>query len=185
MNSDGSIPQDNPYPNSYIYSYGHRNPQGIGWNQHSKMMYETEHGPSGFDGPGGGDEINYIKAGANYGWPIVSHEKSKDGMISPIQVYTPAVAPASVLIYSGKVFPQFKDHLFFGALKGTGLYHVSFDESGMKMSSQEKLPTIDVGRIRDVVEGPDGFIYFSTSNTDGRGNPNKADDKIYRLVPSR
>lgn len=184
MNTDGTIPPDNPISGSYVYSYGHRNPQGITWNPVSKEMYETEHGPSGFDGPGGGDEINHIVEGKNYGWPIVHHDQSKEGMISPLITFTPAVAPASALIYSGKIFPQFTHNLFFGGLRGTGLYRVIFIPSNPdKIERYEKMPDINVGRIRDVIEGPNGYIYFTTSNTDGRGTPNSADDKIYRLIP--
>lgn len=184
INVDGSIPTDNPFPNSYIYSWGHRNPQGIAWHPVTNELYQTEHGPSTFDGPPGGDEVNRIVKGGNYGWPIVSHQKSKEGLISPLVTYTPAVAPASAMIYSGKIFPQFTHNLFFGGLIGTGVYRVVLDPKNPDgLLSQEKLPDINVGRIRDVVEGPDGYIYFSTSNRDRRGKPNENDDKVYRLVP--
>lgn len=180
MNNDGSIPSDNPFEDSYVYSYGHRNPQGLAWNLETKMMFETEHGPSGFDGPQGGDEVNIIVAGKNYGWPVVSHDKSADGMESPKWVFTPAVAPGSALMYSGKMFPQFKGSLFFGGLKGEGLYRVLFD--GTKATSYEKVSEVAFGRIRDVVEAPNGEIWFSTSNRDGRGTLRDGDDKVYKLT---
>ncbi len=184
LNDDGSIPSDNPFPNSPIWSYGHRNPQGIAWNSKG-ILYETEHGPSTFDGPPGGDEVNRIQKGGNYGWPVVSHEDSHEGMIDPLLVFTPAEAPASALIYSGKLFPQFKDNLFFGALIGEGLIRVVLDDKDPdKIISYEKLADVTLGRIRDVTEGPDGAIYFSTSNRDGRGSPVQSDDRIFRIVPA-
>lgn len=183
IDPDGSIPEDNPFPNSPIYSYGHRNPQGLAWQPESGLLWETEHGPSGFDGPGGGDEINIIKPGGNYGWPLVSHEKNQEGLVAPKLIFTPAEAPASAMFYQGDVFPQFKNNFFFGALRGEDMIRLILDnEDQEKILSNEKLG-LDVGRIRDVVEGPDGLIYFSTSNQDGRGRARENDDKIYRLKP--
>ena len=179
VNDDGSIPDDNPFPDSPIWSYGHRNPQGIAWNSAGEM-YETEHGPSGFDGPGGGDEVNRIEKGGNYGWPLVSHEKTKEGTIAPLLVFTPAEAPASALLYSGKLFPQFKDNLFFGALRGENLMRVAL--AGDAPHGFERLFHEAYGRIREVTEGPDGAIYFATSNRDGRGSPAEGDDRIFRIV---
>lgn len=183
LNDDGTIPSDNPFPNSPVWSYGHRNPQGIAWL--GSEMYETEHGPSGFDGPGGGDEVNRIVRGGNYGWPLVSHERKREGTVFPLALYTPAEAPASAMIYTGTVFPQFKNNLFFGALRGEGLWRLVIDENDPdKISGQEKIFT-GYGRIRDVAIGPDGYIYFSTSNRDGRGFPAAEDDRIFRIVPKR
>lgn len=184
ITDEGGVPSDNPFPNSLIYSYGHRNPQGIDWDPLTGALFSVEHGPSGFDGPGGGDELNHITKGSGFGWPLVSHDRSTPGQVSPLIVWTPAIAPASANFYTGKAFPQFKNDLFIGGLIGEGLYHVTFDHSSMTVVSWEKLPDIKVGRIRDVITGPDGFIYFSTSNTDGRGRPRSGDDKILRLVPN-
>ena len=91
-------------------------------------MYETEHGPSGFDGPGGGDEVNVIVKGGNYGWPVVSHDESKEGMISPVFIYTPAVAPASGMFYRSDKIPQFKNNFFFGCLRGQAIIRVVVDQ---------------------------------------------------------
>jgi len=147
-------------------------------------LYETEHGPSGFDGPGGGDEVNRIVKGGNYGWPLVSHEKKREGTVAPLALYTPAEAPASLIAYSGKLFPQFKNNLFFGALRGEGLWRLVIDENNPDtITGQEKLLNREYGRIRDVAQAPDGTIYFSTSNQDGRGNPAASDDRIFRFVP--
>ena len=184
MNRDGSIPDDNPFPNSYIYSLGHRNPQGVDWFPGSDVMYSTEHGPSVFDGPAGGDEVNVIVAGGNYGWPRVSHGNNEEGLIAPEIVYTPAVAPGSGMFYTGNVFPQYEGDFFFGMLKGEGIMRVRVQkEDYSQVLLYEKMDGVDVGRVRDVAQGPDGFIYFSSSNMDGRGNVREGDDKIYRLVP--
>lgn len=183
INDDGTIPADNPFPGSPVWSLGHRNPQGIDWYPGTDVLYSTEHGPSGFDGPGGGDEVNVIVKGGNYGWPIVSHENSKEGMISPVLVFTPAEAPASGMFYSGDNLPQFKNNFFFGCLRGRGIIRVEVDPNDpSKVKSFEKMSSVNYGRIRDITQGPDGAIYFATSNQDGRGNPAKGDDKIYRII---
>ncbi len=181
LNEDGSIPSDNPFPNSPVYSTGHRNPQGLAWHPNGSL-YSTEHGPSVFDGPAGGDELNRILAGEYYGWPEVSHERTLSGAQSPLAVYTPAEAPASLLAYTGTHLPQFTDDLFFGALRGEGLWRVQIDpQDPTKILSQEKLFSGEYGRIRAVVQGLDGCIYFSTSNQDGRGRPAGTDDRILRI----
>jgi glucose/arabinose dehydrogenase len=186
LNDDGSVPSDNPFVGQKgarpeIFTYGHRNPQGIDWQPGTNLMMETEHGPSGFDGPGGGDEVNLIERGKNYGWPVIHHQSTRAGMESPLLEYTPAVAPASGMFYRGNAFPQFKNNFFFGCLKGEAIIRVVLD--GRRVASQEKLLLKQYGRIRDVAEGPDGALYFSTSNRDGRGTPAKDDDRILRLVP--
>jgi glucose/arabinose dehydrogenase len=186
LNDDGSVPSDNPFVNQKgarpeIFSYGHRNPQGIDWQIGTNLMLETEHGPSGFDGPGGGDEVNVIERGKNYGWPTIHHQQTRAGLESPLLEYTPAVAPASGMFYRGNAFPQFRNNFFFGCLKGEAIIRVVLD--GRRVVSQEKLLLSQYGRIRDVAEGPDGVLYFSTSNKDGRGTPAKDDDRILRLVP--
>ncbi len=183
INADSSKPEDNPFRGSPVWSYGHRNPQGIDWQPGSGRMYSTEHGPSGFDGPGGGDEINLIQAGGNYGWPLVSHDETRAGTIAPIIQFTPAEAPASLSFYESDVLPMFTGSLFFGALRGEGLVRIVLsDTDPSKVISVEKISK-DIGRVRDVVQGPDGFIYFSTSNRDGRGRAKEGDDHIYRIVP--
>jgi aldose sugar dehydrogenase len=183
-NADGSIPADNPFPGSPIWSLGHRNSQGIAWHPETGRLYATEHGPSVIDGPAGGDEVNLIERGANYGWPLVSHEKRRAGTEAPLLTFTPAEAPASLMIYSGRVFPEWKGQLFFGALKGEGLMRLRLDpDDPKKIVAYGKLREVQYGRIRDVIEGPDGFIYFTTSNRDGRGRPGPVDDRIFRIRP--
>jgi len=185
INKDASIPIDNPFPKSSVWSYGHRNSQGIDWHPETEELYSSEHGPSVFDGRSGGDEINRILKGQNYGWPLVSHEKRLEGTIAPIIQYTPAEPPGSLLIYSGNALPQFKNNIFVGSLKGEGLLRISLDEDDPDLvRSTEKLFDGEYGRIRTVIEGPDGSIYFGTSNQDGRGRPHQRDDRIFRIRPT-
>jgi aldose sugar dehydrogenase len=184
INKDGSIPEDNPFWGSAIWSLGHRNPQGIDWHPVTQEMYSTEHGPSGFDGPGGGDEVNRIVRGGNYGWPLVSHEKNMEGMIAPLLVFTPAEAPASLMFYDGDALPQFNNNGFFGALRGQGLFRFVVDYNNPNnVIFYEKMEEVDFGRIRAITQGIDGYIYFGTSNRDGRGSPTSSDDRIFRIRP--
>jgi len=184
LNDDGSIPKDNPLPGSEIFALGFRNPQGIDWHPRVGLLFETEHGPSGFDGPGGGDEVNIVEAGANYGWPLIHHREQKAGYKSPLLEYTPAVAPASGMFYRGNAFPEFRDNFFFGCLRGTRIQRIILDETSPQIvRSEESLLEDEFGRIREVTSGPDGLIYFSTSNT-SRGQTSSDDDRILRIVPS-
>ncbi|MGB7926023.1 MAG: PQQ-dependent sugar dehydrogenase [Pyrinomonadaceae bacterium] len=186
LNDDGSVPTDNPFVGQQnarpeIWSYGHRNAQGLDWQPGTNLQFQTEHGPSGNDGPGGGDEVNIVERGKNYGWPTIHHRETRDGMESPLLEYTPAVAPASGMFYRGSAFPQFRGNFLFGCLRGETIIRVTLD--GRRVVNQERLLEKKFGRIRDVAEGPDGAIYFSTSNKDGRGTPASNDDRILRLVP--
>lgn len=186
VNDDGSIPSDNPFVGRSgvrpeIWAYGSRNAQGIDWHPDTKLLVSTEHGPSGFEGlGGGGDEVNIVDKGANLGWPTIHHRETRQGMVSPLLEYSPAVAPASGMFYGANVFKAWRGNYFFGNLVGRSVIRVVLD--GRKVVSQEKMLT-DYGRIREVAEGPDGYIYFSTSNRDGRGSPARNDDRIMRLVP--
>lgn len=199
INSDGSIPSDNPFPNSPVWAYGLRNPQGFDWHPESGNLYLVDHGPSGMDGPGGGDEINLIEKGENYGWPVISHEKSAEGMKSPLKSYTPAIAPASATFVSSQKYPALKNSLLVGMLRGEGILRLKFDPNDPgKIIEEEKIELGDLGRIREIVQAPDfggilagvtegqsgsgGEIYFSTSNRDGRGAARKGDDKIFKLI---
>lgn len=187
LNDDGTVPQDNPFVNTpgarpEIWTYGHRNAQGLAWQPGSGLMFQTEHGPSFFEGKGsGGDEVNFVERGANLGWAEIHHTEKREGMISPLLEYSPACAPASGMFYNGSQFPIFKGNFFFGCLRGAKIIRVILD--GRKVVRQENLLEGTLGRIREMEEGPDGYIYFSTSNRDGRGNAAKDDDKIMRLVP--
>lgn len=183
ITAEGDIPADNPFSNSPIFSYGHRNHQGLAWHPETGQLFSSEHGPSVFDGPRGGDEINLLRAGENYGWPAVSHQESQEGMIDPLVVYTPAIAPASAHFYSGEAFPALQNYFLMGGLVGTDIYYALFNPENPREVMDKGQFGLEVGRIRDITTGPDGFIYFVTSNQDGRGNPRNADDTLYRLVP--
>ena len=163
MNKDGTIPEDNPFGN-YVYSYGHRNPQGIAWHPLSGGLYSSEHGPTR------NDEINIIVKGQNYGWPTECDEAS--GFTNAIRCYTEfTLAPAGIAFY--------KNDLYVAGLRGKQIRRIIFDDDYRTILSEEEL-FIDLGRIREVVEH-DGYLYIATSNRDGRGIPRLNDDKIIRV----
>ena len=178
ISSDGTTPPDNPFA-SQVYSWGHRNPQGIDWHPLSGDLWATEHGNVG------NDELNRIEAGANYGWPEIEGDQMMAGMRSPVLFFSPSIAPSGGSFYAGQSFPAFRNDFFFGALRGTHLHRVRFSTSDPTVvASDERLLEGEFGRIRDVVTGPDGALYFCTNNTDGRGTPIPDDDRIIRLVPA-
>ncbi len=192
LNDDGTIPNDNPFVNRKdarpeIWTYGHRNAQGMDFQPETGLMFQTEHGPSIIDGVSlfkrtGGDEVNIVEKGKNYGWDKISHNMQKSGMETPIIEFSPANAPGSGMFYRGTLFPEFKNNFFFGALKGEMIVRLVLD--GRKIVSRDNLLEKRYGRIREVAEAPDGSIYFSTSNRDGRGSPASDDDKILRITPA-
>lgn len=174
LNLDGQIPEDNPFilddtALPEIWSYGHRNPQGLFFNGQTQQLWSNEHGPRG------GDEINLIKKGLNYGWPIISYGKEyaspfavgegthKKGMEQPLKVYTPSIAPSSLLQYSGKAFPKWQGQLFSGALKLQHLNKITLDEN-LNVIGEVRLLSEIGERIRHVIEGSDGLIYLSTDS---------------------
>ena len=179
INSDGTIPEDNPF-GSVVYSIGHRNPQGIAWDDTGNLV-ATEHGPSGWIGVAH-DEINLIVPGANYGWPHVFGDQTQDGMTNPIlHSGDDTWAPSGSTFYYGKGMPMFDGKYFASALRGQHIHVIEFDEN-FNVPFHGELFSGEYGRIRDVAQGPDG-LYFMTSNQDGRGNPNLYDDKILRITP--
>jgi glucose/arabinose dehydrogenase len=181
INPDGSIPADNPFVNHTnahraIWSYGHRNPQGLAFQPGTDALFAPEHGPDN------GDEINRIIKGGNYGWPIIHHRQSRETMHSPVMEFTPSIGPAAATFYRGRMFPELTGKLLVGCLRGEGILSVGF--SGVEPVSCERLLHFKHGRIRDVVEGPDGFVYFTTSQFDPpEGTPRPEYDFILRLVP--
>jgi glucose/arabinose dehydrogenase len=187
LNDDGSVPRDNPFVGKpgyrpEMWTTGHRNPQGIAW-QRGGAMFETEHGPTGFEGKGSGaDEVNIIDRGKNYGWPEIVAKETRPGMVTPLLEYSPACAPASAMFYYGSLFPDLNGNFLFGCLRGERIVRVQL--SGRTVLAQENMLEGKVGRIREIAQGPEGFIYFSTSNRDGRGKPSIDDDRIMRLVPA-
>ncbi len=191
LNPDGSIPQDNPFAGRpgarpEIWSYGHRNAQGMDWHPPSGLMFQSEHGPSSFDGPPGGDEVNVVEKGKNYGWPVIHHREERAGMVSPLLEFTPAIAPASGAFYNGRLFPDFRHNFLVGCLRGQQILRVALDpQNPRRVAETEALLRGKYGRIRDVTIGPDGAIYFSTSNRDGRGRPAREDDRILKILPAK
>ncbi len=168
-----------------MFSLGHRNSQGLDWDPRSGLQFQTEHGPSGFDGPGGGDEVNIVEAGKNYGWPLVHHRESREGLVSPLLEYTPALAPAGGSFCGCTLLPSFQGDFFFATLRGERLMRVRLDPKDPRRVAQtEALFSGVFGRLRDVVPGPDGALYVATSNRDGRGRPQPGDDRILRVVES-
>jgi glucose/arabinose dehydrogenase len=170
LNDDGSIPADNPFHNP-VYSYGHRNPQGLAWDSEGNL-WETEHGPSGTDT--GNDEVNLIEKGGNYGWPVIKGTQTHRGMIPPVieSGKSETWAPAGAEI--------FRNTLFFTGLRGESLYAASIQgkQLGKLIAHFQK----EFGRLRIVKLDPDQqWLYLATSNTDGRGKAQPGDDKIMRV----
>ena len=177
INSDGSIPEDNPFSGSPIYSYGHRNPQGLDWDDSGNLV-ATEHGPRQHD------EINVIVPGANYGWPNIIGDETMEGLVTPIMdTGDDTWAPSGAEFYDGNKIPQWTGKFFVATLRGNHLHMIDFDIEKNKVLSHQKLFVGDFGRLRDVATGPDGYLYFLTSNRDGRGSPEINDDRILRIVP--
>jgi len=182
INSDGTIPDDNPWENSPVYSMGHRNPQGIDWDK-SGNLFATEHGPSGWRGVAH-DEINQIIAGANYGWPDIIGDEEKESLLNPIlHSGEDTWAPSGSEFYQEDKIPQWTGKYFVATLRGNHLHMIEFNLQNNSVISHEKLFQDEFGRLRDVQTGPDGFLYVLTSNQDGRGSPKINDDKILRIVP--
>lgn len=178
LNRDGTSPRENPF-SSPIYSYGHRNPQGLDWHPVTGDLWASEHGSSG------NDEINVIDRGVNYGWPRIEGSQTMPDMRVPISFYSPSIAPSGASFYRGSRFPGFANNLFVATLRGAHVLRLRIDPaSPRRIAAQEQLLNDRYGRIRDVVVGPDGLIYFCTSNRDGRGNTVADDDRIARLVPA-
>jgi len=169
LNDDGSIPKDNPFPNSPVYSLGHRNPQGMTWDNIGQM-YLAELGPEK------NDEINLIKPGKNYGWPEQQCTGDKK-FENAIMCYDPSIEPSGILYYSGDKIKLEADFVM-ASLRATNLYQLDF---AIGLDSQKTILS-GAGRIRDVVQIPDGDIYVITSNTDGKGFPDRMDDKLLRII---
>jgi glucose/arabinose dehydrogenase len=177
---EGDIPPDNPVKGSPVYSYGHRNPQGLAWL--GGRLYSSEHGPSGEAGNFGHDEINIIKKGGNYGWPEVIGAPGLKGYIDPIVVWKEATPPSGMTFYQGDLLEHLRGDLFVATLRSESLVRIRLDGQG-NVAAIERWFSGKYGRLRDVVEGPEGALYFLTNNRDGRGVPRKGDDRIYRIVP--
>lgn len=172
VRSNGALPPDNPFGNA-VYSYGHRNPQGLAWDDR-RRLWSTEHGRSG--GASGYDELNLIEKGGNYGWPAAEGDQHPAGTVPPVLHSGPDYtwAPAGAAFAGGSVF--------VGGLRGEALYEVRLRDEGMPELRVHFAK--ELGRIRTVRLGPDGMLYLATSNRDGRGLPRGGDDQIMRVDPS-
>ncbi len=185
LHDDGRVPVDNPFVKTAgalpeIFTFGNRNMQGGALHPETGRVWTHEHGPQG------GDEINILSAGANYGWPVITFGANygsgtkigegvaKEGMLKPIHFWVPSIAPSGMMFYTGKNFPKWKGNLFVGALVKQLLMRVTLD--GEKVVAQERLFEGKLGRIRDVREGPDGNIYLLTDSPMG---------ELIRLEPAK
>ena len=184
---DGGIPADNPFPGSPVWSYGHRNPQGLAWHPETGDLFISEHGPSGEFGLRAHDEINVVRKGGNYGWPLVVGAPGRKGFVDPLVAWKDiAVPPAGVAFWRGDLYVAV---LGAGSLirigVERGVYHTSaaWRVTAIERWFAEGPRTSVLGRLRAVSVGPDGLLYFATSNRDGRGTPRPGDDTIYRLEP--
>ena len=182
LNEDGSVPADNPFASNpeakpEIWSYGHRNPQGLVKHPLTGELWESEFGPRG------GDEINVIRPGANYGWPVITYGREywgpkigegteKSGMEQPVAYYVPSISPSGITFYFGDAFPKWKGNLFVANLSGQHLRRLVIDDGNRIVKQEELLDDLGVN-FRHVRPGPEGFLYFSTD-----------DGKIARLVPT-
>jgi len=173
---DGDPHPDNPF-DSPVFSYGHRNPQGLTIREGT--LYSTEHGPRV------ADEINVLRAGANYGWPEARGPSDDDRFTDPISSYSPTIAPASATFYDGPI-EAWRGDFFFGTLKAEHVHRVRFEGAGdtATVVEQERLVEGEYGRIRTVFTGPEGHLHALTSNRDGRGSPVTADDRLIRFRPA-
>ncbi len=165
LTAEGKIPSDNPFDNA-VYSYGHRNPQGLTWDSNGNL-WETEHGPNARD------EANKIVKGENYGWPQISGNGTKEGMTLPfIHSNNTTWAPSGMTII--------EDALYFVGLRGSSLFRLD-----TKTKKLDRYLQNEFGRLREVVLGNDGLLYILTSNRDGRGNPASSDDRLIRINPTK
>lgn len=177
LNDDGTTPSDNPF-GSPVWSWGHRHPQGIDWHPVTGDTWATEHGGSG------NDELNRIARGVNYGWPTIQGAQTRPDMSPPVLFYNPAVAPSGLSFYRSTRIPQFTNNIFFATLRGMHIHRVRLGTADPSaVVATEVLFEQRFGRIRDVITGPDGALYFCTSNRDGRTSPVPTDDRIARIVP--
>ncbi|BCR04328.1 hypothetical protein DESUT3_13970 [Desulfuromonas versatilis] len=176
LHDDGRVPADNPFVGRQgwkpeKYTLGNRNMQGAALHPQTGELWTHEHGPQG------GDEVNVIRAGVNYGWPVITYGVNyvtgtkigegthKEGMAQPLHTWVPSIAPSGMAFYTGDKFPRWRGDLFVGALKDQMLVRLSLD--GEKVVSEERLLKNTLGRIRDVRQGPDGYLYLLTDEDDG------------------
>lgn len=185
---DGQVPKDNPFPGNPAFITGIRNTQGFGWFD-DKTLWISDHGPSGDLGRTGHDEVSVARAGANLGWPTIYGCQSQKGMVPPSLSWRDAVPPGGAELYNGNAIPEWRGSLLIGVLGAKHVHRVTFDpKSPYQVQSHEVYfqgePPKGLGRIREVIVGPDGELYVTTSNCDGRGSCPPEKDKIFRITSS-
>lgn len=187
INLDGSIPSDNPIANSPIWSWGHRNAQGLVFSPNGKILYSSEHGANS------DDEVNIIKKGRNYGWPRVEGKCDnaleltfcKDSnIVEPIYVWTPTLGVAGMDFYNSDLIPEWKNSLFVTSLKGSRLTQLQLSSNGESVIKGTDFYVNTYGRLRDICISPEGKVFIAVSNRDGRGTPKADDDKIVEITPT-
>lgn len=172
---DGGVPPDNPFPNNPVYSFGHRNVQGLTWDA-SGQLYATEFGQNSFD------EVNRIVAGGNYGWPEVEGTGNNERYLEPVTTFrTTEASPSGAAFLHNGAIPAWEGNLFVAGLRGERLWRLTLDSHGA-VTGRESLLQGEYGRLRHVAQAPDGSLWVLTSNRDGRGNPAAGDDRILRLA---
>jgi len=181
LNPDGTIPEDNPFKDSYVYSLGHRNPQGLAWNQEG-VLFISDHGPSGEAGLRNKDMVKVIEPGGNYGWPVRIGSFEDNKYLDPIVMWPETVPPSGAEFVDGELFIA---TLWSRALVRLSLEKVDqydYNVTSIERWFAEGSTSGRFGRLRDVNKGPDGNLYILTSNRDGRGSPLPDDDQIYRII---
>ena len=174
MRPDGGVPSDNPFPGSLVWSLGHRNAQGIAWQPGTGSLWATEHGSSDYN------ELNRIDPGTNYGWPLVRAEAQSGGFEPPV-FHLRDIPPAGAAFITGGRYPDFEGDLAFTVL-GTGSLMVARVDDNTQVAGLEWVIDERFGRLRDVVLGPDGYLYLATSNRDQIGDPRPGDDHVLRIL---
>jgi glucose/arabinose dehydrogenase len=179
---DGQVPQDNPFSGSPVFLLGVRNTQGWDWKDPA-TLYFTDHGPSGDTLRSGHDEVNLARAGDNLGWPTVYGCETQEGFITPSLTFDDAAPPGGAALYTGSAIPEWKGSLLVGTLGSRHLHRVEFSaEDPRRVAKHEVYLRNTHGRLRDVVMGPDGHLYVTTSNCDGRGTCGARKDLILRIA---
>lgn len=185
LSLDGRPAPGNPFGNA-VWSYGHRNGQGLVFHPTTGVLYETEHGP------GDNDEVNIIRRGGNYGWPDVHGRCDDDtgnerafcrehSVIEPLTTWTPTIAPTGADFYLSDRIAGWRGSLLFTSLRAGTLWRATLSDDGSRITNMERLLVERFGRLRDVLVAPNGDVYIATSNRDGRGSPSRDDDRIIRL----
>ncbi|MBL1176977.1 PQQ-dependent sugar dehydrogenase [Pantanalinema sp. GBBB05] len=182
LTPEGQVPPDNPFPGNPVYISGIRNTQGFDWLNASTLRV-SDHGPSGELGRSGHDKVSLARAGDNLGWPTTYRCESQSGLVTPSIVWRQALPPGGAAIYTGKAIPEWQGSLIVAALRAEHLQRIRFDpQSPQQVQSHEVYLQGQYGRLREAIMGPDGELYVTTSNCDGRGSCPSEQDKILRIT---